>query len=572
MPVHNADVAALFNEMADLLAIQEANPFRVRAYREAASTIERLPRQLSDMLAAGEDLTALEGIGKDLAGKIREIVETRSLGLLREVEQQTAPALIDLLKIPGLGPKRVRVLHDRLGIVTKADLRRAAEQQQIREIKGFGARLEARILDALKAPVEEQRTLLPVAEEVASSLVEYLRTSTAVDQVEVAGSYRRRKETVGDLDVLVTSATPKAAIDHFARYEDIREVVSKGTTRSTVILTGGLQVDLRVVKTESYGAALFYFTGSKAHNIHLRDWALKRGLKINEYGVFKGKKRIAGKTEAEIYDLFGLPYIEPELRENRGELEAARQGMLPRLVTVADIRGDLHAHTTGSDGHDSLEDMARAAKAQGYSYLAITDHSPALAVTKGLDARALAIQIDAIDRLNERLKGFQVLKSIEVDILEDGSLDLPDDILKELDLRVCSVHSKFNLSEDKQTERILRAMDHPCFNILAHPTGRLLGKRKPYAVDVERLMQAALERGCFLEVNAQPQRLDLKDDYIKLAKEMGLKLAISTDAHRTTELTWMRYGVDQARRGWLEAGDVLNTRSWRDLKKLLRRT
>jgi DNA polymerase (family 10) len=376
---------------------------------------------------------------------------------------------------------------------------------------------------------------------------------------------------VGDLDILATGEDGERIIERFVEYEDVEEIVSQGETRSTVLLRLGIQVDLRVVAHESYGAALLYFTGSKAHNIALRNMALDRDWKINEYGVFEDEERIAGETEGEIYDLLDLDYVMPELREDRGEIEAAREGELPQLVTLEDLRGDLQSHTKSSDGHGTLEQMAEAAKKLGYEYLAITDHSKYVGVTQGLDAGELAEQMDQIDELNEKLEGIRLLKAIEVDILDDGSLDLPDDILEKLDLTICSVHSKFNLSRDEQTERILRAMDNPNFNILAHPTGRRIEERPPYEVDMERLLAGALERGCFLEVNAQPERLDLDDVYCKMAKEMGLKLSISTDAHRPVELEYMRFGVGQARRGWLEPGDVLNTRSWEDLKELLKR-
>jgi DNA polymerase (family X) len=389
--------------------------------------------------------------------------------------------------------------------------------------------------------------------------------------VEAAGSYRRRKETVGDLDILATGEDGKRIIERFVEYEDVEEVVSQGETRSTVRLRRGLQVDLRVVAQESYGAALLYFTGSKAHNIALRNMALDRDWKVNEYGVFEDEERIAGETEEAIYDLLDLAYVMPELREDRGEIQAAQEGALPQLVSLDDLRGDLQSHTKASDGHGTLREMAEAAQELGYEYLAITDHSKYVGVTQGLDAEELAEQIDEIDRLNEELEGFRLLKSIEVDILKDGSLDLPDGILEKLDLRICSIHSHFDLSRDEQTARILRAMDNPNFNILAHPTGRRLQERRPYGVDMDRLLEGALERGCFLELNAQPDRLDLDDVYCKMAKEMGVKLSLATDAHRPVELEYMRFGVGQARRGWLEPDDVLNTRSWADLKELLKR-
>jgi DNA polymerase (family 10) len=572
VPIHNSDVEAIFNRVADLLEIEGANPFRVRAYRNGARAVGGLPRNVADMVAAGEDLTELSGIGEDLAGKIVEIVETGGLAQLEEIEGRTPLALADLLKVSGLGPKRVQVLREELGIASLDDLARAAREGRIRQLHGFGKKIEAGILEDLeRVRQDEGRTPLVVAEQVAEPLAGYLRGIEGVDRVTVAGSYRRREETVGDLDILATGDDGAGIIQRFVEYEDVDEIVSQGETRSTVLLRSGLQVDLRVVASESYGAALLYFTGSKAHNIKLRNMALDRGWKINEYGVFEGQDRIAGESEEEIYALFDLPLIPPELREERGEIEAAREDALPDLITLDDIRGDLHMHTESSDGHATLEAMARAAQDIGYEYVVITDHSTYIAVTQGLDAEGVAAQIDAIDRLNEELDDLVVLKGIEVDILEDGSLDLPDDSLARLDLTVCSVHSKFDLSRQEQTERIIRAMDNPYFNILAHPTGRLIGRRAPYDVDMERVMEAALERGCFLEVNAHPERLDLNDVYAKMAKELGLKLVISTDAHRESDLSYMRYGVGQARRGWLEAQDVLNTRSLSDLRSLLKR-
>jgi DNA polymerase (family 10) len=573
LPVHNAEIAGIFNQIADLLEIEGANQFRVRAYRNAARTIGGLPRSVADLIEEGQDLTELPGIGEDLAGKIEEIVETGSLAQLEEIKRRTPPELADLLKISGLGPKRVQALREELGIVSREDLEQAARQGKVQQLDGFGEKIEQGILkDIERAKGEEERTLLMVAEQIVEPLVDYLREGGRVENVIVAGSYRRRKETVGDLDILATSEKGAKAIERFVEYEDVEEVISEGETRSTVLLRSGMQVDLRVVPRDSYGAALLYFTGSKSHNIALRNMALEQDLKINEYGVFEGEDQIAGETEEEIYGIFDLPYIPPELRENRGELEAALEGQLPRMITLEDLRGDLQSHTKASDGKASLKEMAQAAQDRGYEYFAITDHSKYVAVTQGLDAEGLAQQVEEIDRLNGQLDGIVLLKGVEVDILEDGSLDLPDDILKELDLTICSIHSKFDLSREKQTERIIRAMDNPYFNILAHPTGRLIGERAPYDVDMERVMEAAQERGCFLEVNAQPDRLDINDVHCKMAKEMGLKIAISTDAHSVNELDYLHFGVGQARRGWLEAEDVLNTRSWKELKKLLKRS
>lgn len=573
MPIHNANIAAKFEEVADLLEIQDANSFRVRAYRSAARTLRDLPDSAQSMIEQGRDLTDLDDIGEDLAGKIKEIVETGDLEQLDRLEGQTPPELADLLDIPGLGPKRVHKLHKELGIVSREDLAQAVRQHHVQDVPGFGRKTEQKIGEALERQAnQEDRTLLKTAEEVVAPLYDYLADAGAARQVTIAGSYRRRKETVGDIDIVATSDRPARMMNHFAGFEDVVDVVERGETRATVRLRSGLEVDLRVVAQESYGAALFYFTGSKAHNVKLRQWAVDRGLKVNEYGVFDGDDRIAGETETSVYEVFDLPVIPPELREDRGEIEAAGQGDLPDLVMLSDLRGDLQSHTTSSDGANSLEEMAEAARQRGYAYLAITDHSPAVAVAGGLGVDGLARQADQIDELNDRWDDFRLLKSCEVDIHQNGSLDLPDDILKRLDLCICSVHSHFDLSEDKQTERIIRAMDNPRFSILAHPTGRRIGQRQPYAVDMERLMTAALERGCYLEVNAQPERLDLDDVHCQMARDRGLKVSISTDAHNVHELDNMKYGVGQARRGWLSAGDVLNTRRWADLQPLLERS
>lgn len=572
MTIHNTEIAKIFQTYATLLEIEGANRFRVRAYRNAARTIEDQPQDVAIMIRAGKDLSELPGIGKDLAGKIKEIVDTGALGDLEKLKRTVPEDLADVTALPGLGPKRVQALHEHLRIDNLEDLERAAHAGKLRKLPGFGAKTEEKILKEIeRRRAIGTRTKLMVAEQIARPLLEYLKAVKGVKQAIIAGSYRRRKDTVGDIDILVTAKRGSDVMKRFAAYDEVDEIVSQGTTRSTVILRSGLQVDLRVVPEASYGAALHYFTGSKDHNIAIRTLAVKKGLKVNEYGVFKGEERIAGKTEKEVYALFSLPYIAPELRENHGEIEAARKKRLPKLVTLDDIRGDLHAHTKATDGRYTAEEMVQAAKARGYDYLAICDHSKHVTIAKGLDAKRLARQIDEIDRLNEKLKGIRLLKSTEVDILDDGSLDLPDSILKELDLRVCAVHYQFGLSAEKQTERIIRAMDNRYFNILAHPTGRLMGEREAYAVDMQKLMEAALDRGCFLEVNAQPDRMDLNDVHCRMAKDMGLRLAISTDAHTTANLDYMRFGIDQARRGWLEPDDVLNTKSWKDLKALLAR-
>jgi DNA polymerase (family 10) len=573
MPIHNADIAAIFEEIADRLEIQGENPFRVRAYRNAARTLMEFPEEMRDILARGSELPKLPGIGTDLAAKIREIVTTGRSGFLERLRREMPPTVTELLKIPGLGPKRVKTLYHDLDIATVEQLYRAARDGRIRALPGFGAKTEQKILEAVEAHVSKTRRFkLAVAAQYADALCAHLRAARGVGQVTVAGSFRRMRETVGDLDILATASDAAAVIERFTHYDEVKEVLSAGTTRASVLLKSGLQVDLRVVAPASYGAALHYFTGSKAHNIAIRRLAQARGLKINEYGVFRGDERIAGEDEASVYASVGLPYIEPELREDTGEIEAARAGRLPHLVELGDLKGDLHAHTRATDGHDSLRDMALAAKKLGFEYLAITEHSRRLTVAHGLDPQRLLQQCDEIDRLNGEGLGITLLKGIEVDILEDGSLDLPDDVLGRLDLVVGAVHSRFDLSRARQTERILRAMDHPHFTLLAHPTGRLIEEREPYDVDMPRILRHARERGCFLELNAHPERLDLIDSHCRMAREAGVLVSINSDAHSTFDFANLRYGVGQARRGWLEKADVLNTRTLATLRPLLART
>ena len=568
----NSQIASIFYRMADLLEIEGANSFRVRAYRNAADTIERMPKDVSDLIKEGKQLTSIHGVGPDLANKIQEIVKTGKLAQLDEIEQRTPPEMADLLKIGGLGPRRVKTIYSELGVKSIQQLRAAAESGAIRGLPGFGEKIESRILEDLrKKHIGEKRFRIDRAESIVAPLLEHLRRPGNIRDLTVAGSFRRRKETVGDLDILAISPDGGAVIDHFTRYGGVKEILSQGETRSTVILSSGIQVDLRVVPEESYGAALVYFTGSKPHNLHLRVMAIDRGWKNNEYGIYEGDKLIAGRTEESLYQALGLPWIPPEMREDTGEIELAQRGKLPELVTLEHIRGDLQCHTKYSDGKSTIEGMAERARKLGYAYLAITDHSQSLRIARGMQVEDLARQIEEIDRLNDQWKDFHLLKSCEVDILEDGSLDMPDEILARLDLRVCAIHSCFQLSREKQTTRLLRAMDNPYFNILAHPTGRLIGKRTGYDIDLEKVLAAAKERGCVVEINAHPERLDLNGAAARLARDTGVLLAISTDAHSPNELEYMRFGVDQARRGWLEAKNVINTRSWQDLRKLLNR-
>jgi DNA polymerase (family 10) len=572
MPVHNSDIAEKLVKMADLLEIKGENQFRVRAYRTAAQTVNNLSDNIRDMLEDGKDLSQLPGIGKDLAGKIKEVTEKGTFKDLKKIEKKVPPELSDIMGISDLGGKRVKKLHNELDIKNMEELKKAAQDGRVREIPGFGEKTEKSILEGIERFESSRgRFLLSVAERIIGDLAEYLKKDKKVKKIDIAGSNRRKKETVGDADILVTCKKGSGVMDRFTDYEDVKKVLEKGKTRSSVILRSGFQVDLRVLPEVSYGAAMIYFTGSKAHNIAIRKIAGKKRFKINEYGVFRGDNRIAGKTEKAVYGKIGLSYIEPELRENRGEIEAAKKNKLPDLVELEDIRGDLHVHSKLTDGNYTIEEMADAAAESGYEYVGMADHSKHVTVAGGLNAKELERAIKRIDKLNKKLRKITVLKGIEVDILEDGSLDLPDSVLKQLDFTVCSVHYKFDLSRKKQTERIIKAMDNKYFNILGHPTGRMLKEREPYEIDIEKIMDAAAARGCVLELNAHPERLDLNDVHCKKAREKGVKVVISTDAHAKDDLDYMRFGIGQARRGWLEKKDVINTKTLKQIKKILKR-
>jgi len=573
MPIGNSNIADIFDQIADYLEIEGENPFKIRAYRNATRTIRGLGPELRDMLASGEELTELPGIGKELAAKIVEILETGTAQALEKLKQKVPAGVVEMLKIPNLGPKRVSALYRGLKIESLAALKDAAEAGRVRALPGFKAKIEQHIREALDALARRPaRVSIAAAGPPVERLVAYLQQVPGVAEVAAAGSFRRCRETVGDIDILVAAGAESPVMERFTDFEDARQVLARGETKSSLVLRSGLQVDLRRVGLESFGAALQYFTGSQAHNIAVRGLGRQRGLKINEYGVFDGEIRIAGDTEESVYRALGLSWIPPELREDRGEIEAAREGRLPELVEAADIQGELHAHTTATDGRNSLEEMALGAKRYGMKYLAVTDHSQYLKMVGGLDERRLLAQMEDIDRLNAKLKGFRLLKGIEVEILEDGRLDLPDRILQQLDLVIGSVHSHFRLPMQQQTERILRAMDQRFFSILGHPSGRLINEREPYEVDMAAVIQKAKERGSFLELNANPQRLDLNETYCQMAKEAGVLVAINTDAHSVADFGQISYGVGQARRGWLEKKDVLNTRSLKELTRLLKRT
>jgi len=571
--MQNPDIARLFDEVADLLEIQDANPFRVRAYRNAARTIRDFPEPLTDLVRAGtKDLTEIPGIGDDLAEKITEIVTSGALPLQQQLARKLPAGLLDLLRIPGLGPKRVKLLHKKLKVKSAADLAKALDAGKVQKLKGFGPKMEEKMRAGLgQARVTERRMLLNEAETQATAVVAYLQAGGGVRQIEVAGSYRRRRETIGDLDILVTSDSSAQVMDRFATYGDVADVVSKGDTRATVKLRGGLQVDLRAVEPAAYGAALQYFTGSKAHNVELRKIAQEQGYKLNEYGLFKGTRRVAGKTEAEIYNTLGLDWMPPELREARGEIALAREHRLPRLVELTDMRGDLQMHTSATDGKGTFEEMAQAARALDYQYIAITDHSQRVTMTHGLDPKRLRAQWKAIDAWNAAARGFTILKSVELDILENGKLDLPDDVLAEADYVVATIHYGLTQAEQQLTRRLVDAAEHRFVDAIGHPTGRLVGKREPYPADFEAVSRACAAAGCALELNGHPERMDLPDTLAAAAKQWGVRFVLSTDSHQPGNLTFMRYAVDLARRAGLEARDILNTRPLGAFQRELKR-
>jgi len=573
MPIHNEDLAAAFEEMADLLALRADNPFRINAYRRASQIVRSLPEELQGKITAGFDPDTLPGIGEDLARKIRTFVKTGELPGLAQLRRSVPPGLREIMSVQQIGPKRARALYESLGVHDLKALRTALVAHRVREIRGFGAKMEARLAKAVEeVEGRSQRMLRSTAAQYATALQAYLRGLPGVTNAEIAGSFRRGRETVGDLDFLVCCAGQVDIGAALLKYDETSSLLAKGPTRCAVVLKSGLQVDVRAVPPESYGAALYYFTGSKAHNVHVRRLAMARGLKINEYGVFRGSRRIAGETEASVFATIGLPYIDPELREDRGEIEAAQAQALPTLVTRRDLRGDLHVHTKATDGTASLIAMAEAAKKAGLEYIAITDHSKHIGAVRGLDASGLARQLDAIDAANASLDGITLLKGIEVDILEDGALALPDVVLKKLDVVVASIHDYFDLNRRKQTLRLLRALERPYLSVLGHPMARLIDERPAIECDWGKVLRRAQERPVYLELNSQPQRLDLDDVLVREATEHEVLISIASDAHAVDSFDFLVGGTIQARRGWLAKGQVLNTRSLRDLRRLLRKT
>lgn len=576
----NRDIADAFDEIADLLEFQNANPFRVRAYRNAARRVKDYNEPLEKIVADKDrDLTAIDGIGKDLAAKIAEFVATRKIAMLEELRSLVPPGVLALLRIPGMGPKKAATLHKELGIISLEMLRAACEADQIAALKGFGAKTQEKILAGIDfATKAEERMYWAEADEIVQALKHHMRASKDVKQMEVAGSYRRGKDTIGDLDLLVEAKNADAVMDHLATFEEVGSIIGRGDTKLSIRLARGLQIDLRVVPKESFGAALQYFTGSKDHNVILRGMARDRGLKINEYGVFRvgedesdqeAGEYVAGKKEADVYAVLDLPCFPPEIREARQEFEWAATGKLPKLIELADLVGDLHMHTTASDGKATLREMVDAAQSRRLKYIAITDHSPRVSMANGLDPKRLRAQWKEIDALNRELNDFVVLKGIECDILEKGGMDLPDDVLAEADWVIASIHYGQNQSSEQITSRMLGAIENPHVSIVAHPTGRLINRREPYAVDLEQAFAAASRQGKFMELNANPARLDLDDVHCAAAKRHGIPIVISSDAHSALGMDVLRYGVLQARRAGLTAADVANTRSWAKVKAML---
>jgi len=563
----NQEIATILVHISEILDIQGENPFKIRAYIKASQTIENLTYQLSSLEDKGK-IKGLPGIGEGIAKKLKELLETGTLKYYEDLKKSEYAPLTEFLKIPGVGPKHAKLVYDELGIKTTEQLRKAAEKGLLRELPGLGEKVEQNIVQGIQQ-VQKYKERLPLAfiypraQDILNELKKVKEIK--IKQITLAGSLRRMRETIADADILVASDKSKPVMDAFVNLPQTAKVVAKGSTKSSIVTKDGFQVDLRVVKWESFGAAQHYFTGSKAHNIRIRSLGVEKGLKINEYGVFHKDKSIAGRTEEQVFKSVGLSFIPPELREDQGEIEAALQKQLPHLIELKDLKGDLHVHTDWTDGNNSIEEMAKAAQKRGYKYIAICDHSPTIGITNGLTPQRLKKQMEEIDKLNEKMaqrkggKNFRILKGIEVDIRSNGQLDLEDDILKELDIVVAAVHTKFSQPKDEMTRRIVKAIENPHVDIIAHPTGRLIGKREPYQVDMDKLMDACKAWGKVLELNAYPERLDLSDLNCRKAKEKGVKIAISTDAHRKNHLDWISFGIATAKRGWIEPEDVINT-------------
>lgn len=574
----NKTVAEILEEIGTLLELKGENPFKCRAYHNASRIVASLMDDLK-LLSESGGLKKIKGIGEGLAEKIVELIQTGKSEYHEQLKNSLPPGLPDMLRIPGLGPKRIKVLYDKLNITSIEKLKEAAENKQLEKLEGFGEKIEVNILKGIEQLKKHaSKYLYPVAKESADKIISELKNIKSVIRIELAGSLRRKKEIIGDIDIVVSATDAPRIMDAFVKHHDVAEVIAKGETKSSVILKNGINCDLRVVSEAEFPFALAYFTGSKEHNVEMRSVSKKFGLSLNEYGFSeigaeetrgKAKQKIKCKTESEIYKTLGLEFVPPELRENYGELEAASNWKLPNLIEEKDIRGTFHCHTKYSDGFNTLAEMAEASQKLGWEYLGIAEHSKSAAYAGGLDERMVKQQLEEIDYLNKSYKNFRILKGIEVDILPDGSLDFANRILELFDFVICAIHTKFNMPEKDMTKRIIKGMKNKCVTMLAHPTGRLLLEREPYPVNMLEMIKAASDFGKVVEINAHPLRLDLDWRLCKYAKDTGVKIAVNPDAHNINSLTDVFYGVGIARKGWLEKSDVINTRSLKEITKYL---
>jgi DNA polymerase (family X) len=567
----NIEIAKIFNEIADILEIKNANRFRISAYRRAAQVIESLPQDIKEIYQA-DKLEDISGIGKTLAQFLGELITKGKSAELEKIRKSISPGLIKLLRINSLGPKRVKFLSKKFKVKSLENLKKLITTHKLLKEKGWGIKSEQNIFEGIKLYEKfSQKYLLGEVDGLVNNILTKLKKHSNIKRAEICGSFRRSKEIVGDLDFLTTTDHPEKAIRFFCRLPEVRKILSQGPTKIKVLLRRGLEADLRVVGPESFGAAMHYFTGSKAHNIAIRKIGIERGLKINEYGVYRRTgRKIGGREEMDIFEAIGLPWISPEIRENTGEIEAARKNVLPELISQNDLKGDLHIHTTWSEGAQSILEMAQAAKKMGYEYIAITDHDATIGITHGLTAERVLKQLSEIKKINKSLKGFRILSGVETDILKDGSLSLPDKILARLDIVVASVHSSFRQPKNEMTKRIIKVIRNPYVSIIAHPTTRIINRREPINIDLENIFREAKKNKTAMEINAEWHRLDLSDVNARMAKNFGVRFSISTDAHNLTEYQNMKFGIAVARRGWIEKKDVLNTMSLNNLLKFLK--
>ena len=569
----NQFVADVLYQIADLLDLKGEIFFKTRAYRTAAQAIEVLDEDIEVVAKEGR-LREIPGVGEALAKKIKELIDTGKLEYFEKLKKEIPMGLLNMLKIPGLGPKKVAAVYQHLGVKTIEELRQACLEGKLRTLDGFGETTENNILRGIQLLEKTRgRVLLNVAYEDGMKYIDYLKQCNEIQRLSIAGSLRRMKETIGDIDILASSDNPDKVMDYFVEYSDVQRVLLKGSTKTSVVLKDDLQVDLRVVKEESFGSALQYFTGSKEHNVKMRGIAIKQGFKLNEYGLFdkENNEYIVGKDEKEIYNKLGLMYIEPELRENRGEIEMAGKHKLPKLIMYNDVKGDFHVHSNWSDGSESIQTIAEYTQSKGYEYIGIADHSQSLKVARGLSEEKVVKKIKEVEKVNKKLFDFKVLCGTECDIKPDGSLDYSDKVLKLFDFVYAGVHSTFKMTREEMTKRVTKAMENEHVDFLAHPTCRLIGRREPFDLDMEQVIDVAKETNTFLEINAFPDRLDLNDLHARLGKEKGVKFVLGTDAHSLTHLDFMQYGVATARRGWLEKKDVLNTYSLKEIERFLLR-